>query len=363
MWTEEQLKSRALPPLRSREEMKQILLENEYGFMPDIPYNVTYGETKQIDHRMAWGTANYSKTDITISSEYGSHTFPVYHLTHEDGKKHPFFVYISIHSQIPSIYIPIEEIAGRGVDLFCFGYQDVTADSNDNFLSGIANVFFGPKGRTKPNDAGKLRMWAFAASKVLDFALTFDTVDPERSAVMGHSRLGKTALVAGMTDERFKFVCSNDSGCSGASVARGSLTLIGKEGEYGGESETIAVITKVFPHWFCPNYYRFAKENVPDIFDQHWLIACSAPRYVCVSSADFDSWADPTSEYVSCIGASKAWEEKGLPGFIHPDSAPVSGEAYQEGSISYFKRHGCHFMSREDWNKYIDFIEKKCPEK
>ncbi len=357
MWTEKQLEDRKLPPLRSKEEMKKILLDNEYGYLPDTEFEVTTGEPIIEDHRLALGTTSFGKVNMTFTSKFGSHTFPVYTLIHEDGEKHPFFVYISIHSVLPSIYFPVEEIADRGYDVFAFGYKDATSDNND-FTNGIAGVLFGPEGRKAPNDAGKLRLWALTASKVLDYALSQPSTDPARSAVMGHSRLGKTALLAGMLDDRFKYVCSNDSGCSGAALARGNTGTLGIQGEYGSHGERISDITRVFPYWFCTNYFRFAEENVPDIFDQHWLIAASAPRFVCVSSASFDDWADPVSEYVSCIAASPAWEEKGLPGFIHPDRMADKNEAFQEGSISYFKREGAHFLSRHDWNKYMDFMDK-----
>ena len=84
-----------------------------------------------------------------------------------------------------------------------------------------------------------------AAMAVMDYAMTLPELDHERILVAGHSRLGKTALLAGALDERFYCAFSNDSGCSGASLAREN------------DGETIAKIVKAFPYFhisrrICP---------------------------------------------------------------------------------------------------------------
>ena len=126
-------------------------------------------------------------------------------------------------------------------------------------------------------------MWAWAAMRAADYLQTLDSADLESLAVIGHSRLGKTALVAAAFDERFRFVHSNNSGCSGAAIIRGKT------------GEQIDDICRNFPFWFCENYKTYRKNESALPFDQHLLLALSATRFVSVGSAAEDLWADPAS--------------------------------------------------------------------
>ena len=211
------------------------------------------------------------------------------------------------------MYFPAEEIIDNGFGIAQFYYEDITADAND-FTSGIAPMF---ERRNDGTDWGKIGMWAFAASRVADILLSFP--ETERLAVIGHSRLGKTALWCGAQDERIDFVFSNDSGCSGAAYERI---------KHGG-SETIARITEVFPYWFCENYKKFAQYPDTRPFDQHMLLALSAPRFLGVGSAGLDDWADQYSEQLSCVFAGDAWTKiYNKPGFVGPTEAAKIGDAF-----------------------------------
>ena len=74
------------------------------------------------------------------------------------------------------------------------------------------------------NASSKISLWTWAAMRVMDYVQTLgDVIDLDNVAIIGHSRLGKTALVTGGYDTRFKYVISNDSGCSGAALSRGKV--------------------------------------------------------------------------------------------------------------------------------------------
>ena len=183
--------------------------------------------------------------------------------------------------------------------------------------------------------------------RALDFLLEQPQIDPKHIAAAGHSRLGKTALLASAMDERFGAVCSNNSGCGGAAISRGK----------GGE--TAERIYSVFPFWFCRRFEGWSREIEKLPFDQHLLLALTAPRLLYVTSAAEDAWADPDSEYLGCLAASRAWEAMGLRGLAGPDRPPRAGERFAEGAVGYHLRPGSHYFSRRDWQGFLRFLEDK----
>lgn len=254
----------------------------------------------------------------------------------------PCFIHINFRNLVPDRYLPAEEIVDNGYAVLSFCYEDVSSDDGD-FTSGLAGLVY-PKGRTSKTQCGKIGIWAWAACRVMDYALTRPELDASHISVVGHSRLGKTALLAGALDERFYCAFSNDSGCSGAALARGK------------RGETIQKICQTFPYWFCGNYKKYAGNESLLPFDQHFLIAANAPHRVYVASAEEDLWADPENEYLSCVAADGYFKAKGLSGFLHPDRLPSVGESFGQGHIGYHLRAGKHYLSREDWQYYIRYL-------
>ena len=80
------------------------------------------------------------------------------------------------------------------------------------------------------------------------------------------------------------------------------------------------------------------------------------PHRVYVASALGDEWACPKNEYCSCIGASSYYEKNGLKGFVYAQREPVPGDFFHDGYIGYHMRSGIHYLSREDWQYYIRYI-------
>ena len=95
-------------------------------------------------------------------------------------------------------------------------------------------------------------------------------MDKARIIVAGHSRLGKLALIAGAFDERIALSVPAGSGTGGTAAYR--LTGPGHTGE------SLEHIVTTFPEWFSPRLADFVGHTDRLPFDQHWLIALTAPR-------------------------------------------------------------------------------------
>ena len=188
-------------------------------------------------------------------------------------------------------------------------------------------------------------MWSWAAQRVMDYAQTRnDVLDLNHSVICGHSRLGKTALLTAALDERFKFAYGNDAGCSGDALSR---LMKDDDG-----NETVSYITTHFSHWFCENYYKYANHEDDMPFDQHYLLASIAPRYTLCGAASLDIWANPSSQQLSVLAASYAFNV----GLIGPDRFADDNEAFLNGDIAFHKRVGEHYFKLEDWQRLIEFI-------
>lgn len=220
--------------------MLDILLKEEYGYIPPVPESTSYAVTENYIPSFCEGKAISRKVDVTTKIRGREITFPFYVTIPKKPGKHPFFICINFRDCVPDRYIPTEEIIDNGFAVLSFCYKDVT-DDNGDFSDGLAGVLF-ENGKREATDPDKIAMWAWAAQLVMDYAETLDCLDMNLGIVCGHSRLGKTALLTAATDTRFKFAYSNDSGCSGAAISREK------------DGETIRDICKRFPYWFCENY-------------------------------------------------------------------------------------------------------------
>jgi len=240
---------------------------------------------------------------------------------------------------------PVETILGRGFGVAIVYYGDIEPDIAGAMGVGIRGKYL--KAGQSVLDAdqwGAIAAWAWGLSRIADYLGTDQDVDASRMAVVGHSRLGKTALWAGATDTRFGIVFSNDSGEGGAAISRRVF------------GETVADLNSRFPHWFCGNFKAFSGREPDMPFDAHMLLALAAPRPLYVASASEDQWADPKGEFLAAVAASEAWQllgRKGIGTTVMPPADQPVGE-----TVRYHLRTGKHDITAYDWQQYLDFAER-----
>jgi len=232
---------------------------------------------------------------------------------------------------------PVQMITSQGFAVVTVYCGDFDPDHDDQFQNG-GHALFGEK--RDEESWGTISGWAWGLSRVLDQLSKVPEIDEDRVAVIGHSRLGKTALWAGAFDERFAMVISNNSGCGGAALSRRR------------QGETVEKINTRFPHWFSQSYKKYNNKEEDLLFDQDQLVACVAPRLIYVASASEDSWADPVGEFLSLQSAASVYGLFGMKGLADREF-PSPGEVLSGDGQWYHLRAGRHDITPWDWERYL----------
>jgi hypothetical protein len=241
----------------------------------------------------------------------------------------------------------LEQSIDRGYAVATFYNGDVDPDQKDK--RGGLRPFL-PE-RKEDADAGRatatIMAWAWGLSRAVDYLVTDKAIDAKRIAAVGHSRLGKTALVAAAFDERIALAIPHQAGCGGTAPDRC----------HNPKAETVKVINTSFPHWFCANFKQFNDDPSKLPFDQNGLAALVAPRPLLFTNAVEDQWANPQGQFEVLKAAEPVYKLLGAGG-LDADKMPEPNHLI-DSTLGYYIRPGKHSMTKDDWKVFLDFADKQ----
>jgi hypothetical protein len=275
-----------------RQEILALLLHYEYGRVPPAPGNVKLDKLLAEDVRNE-GLTRYQQVRLKMGPEQKlSMTLHIYFPAKLKGS-HPAVLRIGLGDEA------MRATNERGYVFACFDNRELDPDTEGYDIVGPAQELY------PAYDWASIAVWAWGACRAMDYLVTLPEVDASKVVITGHSRCGKTALLAGALDERFALVAPNGAGCGGTSCSR-----ILSEG-----SESLGLITdkKRFYYWFQKDFGQFAGHEDRLPFDQHFLKALIAPRPLLTTDAFDDRWANPLGNQAAFLGAMPVYEFLGVP--------------------------------------------------
>lgn len=233
----------------------------------------------------------------------------------------------------------LEPSVDRGYAVATFYPGEIDPDRKD-VRGGIRPLL------SKDLDTATIACWAWAVHRAVDYLVTLkDEIDPKRIAAVGHSRLGKTALLAAAFDERIALAIPHQAGCGGTAPSRGVV------------GESVERINTAFPHWFNGRFKEFNADPARLPFDQNCLVALCAPRPVLFSNAQEDTWANPAGQFEVLRAADPVYRFLGVEG-LGAKEVPPPGKLV-DSRLGYFIRAGKHSMTLEDWKAFWDFADRQ----
>ena len=246
-----------------------------------------------------------------------------------------------------------QQVLARGWGYALFYPTTLQADNGAGLTQGIIGLANHGQPR-KLDDWGALRAWAWGTSRLMDYFETDKDIDTHHVAIEGHSRFGKTALVAMAYDPRFAVAYINSSGAGGATLARR---------HFGEQQENSAGVSAY--HWFAGNYLKYA-EQAPKVItpadlpvDMHEMIALCAPRPVFIGGGTKeggDGWADVRGTFIAEVAAGPVYKLLGAHDLGTTEFPPV-GTALITGDLGFRQHPGGH-TPLPDFPAFLSFASR-----
>ncbi|MCA8899915.1 MAG: hypothetical protein KDA53_01555 [Hyphomonas sp.] len=352
----------------ARETLKRSFEQVLYGPWP-YGMAVSFGDWEMIDPDFLDGRGTLEEVAITVGSGEGARTFHM--VTAFPNSAGPVPVVISqtfsdncsvfpdsrvtapdgticqgssmtgtvgfLATQIFGTYIayaPVERYFDAGLAYASFYASEMIPDRREAGPEVMANMG-GPV-----NPTSTLMGWAYGFSAATDVLEADPRIDPNAIAVMGHSRHGKSALIAAAWDRRIAAAVAHQAGFAGASLSRSHT------------GERLDRMAKTYPHWLAPEAQQWLDKLDEIPVDQHELLALVAPTPVFLGNGRRDVWSDPNSSFRAAEAASPVYEAVGVPGLT------VDGmrEFDPNAGIAWWLRPGGHSVVSEDIDAFTTFL-------
>lgn len=232
--------------------------------------------------------------------------------------------------------LPATELLDRGIAFASFYTGSIVPDDAEAAAGALKAL----SALSERPVTGVIAAWAWGYAELLHELGKDPRIDAKRIALYGHSRDGKAALLAGAFDKTVSAVIAHQSGKGGASLTR----------RHSGES--IASITRAYPHWFDKRFHLYGKNRRALPIDQHFLLALMAPRPLLLTGAQLDGWADPKGAFLAVRDAAYIYKLYGKEAF----SAKKLDDFSPADTLAFFMRPLNHSVRASDWNAIIAFL-------
>lgn len=242
---------------------------------------------------------------------------------------------------VASAVWPVEKMLDAGFASATIYSGDIDPDF-DNTNNAVQSLY--PKLQDRDDNFSTIGAWAWGLSRAMDYLEKDKDINANEVVLTGLSRLGKAALWAGASDQRFAMVISTESGKGGDALF---------QRQFG---ESVEHINTVFPQWFCHNFSKYSKHVAEMPFDQHMVLAMMAPRPFYLGSAQEDLNEDPKGEFLAVKAIEPIYRIYGFKG-LPTDKMPLVNQPVYGDRLGFHLREGKHGITAFDWDNYIKFIK------
>ncbi|WP_300377093.1 alpha/beta hydrolase [Henriciella sp.] len=238
---------------------------------------------------------------------------------------------------------PMEQVLSRGYAYASFYTSELIPDSSGAARAMMPDFPHAERGEISGAVAG----WAAGFSAALHVLENDHRIDAARTAIIGHSRSGKSALVAGSYDERIDAVIAHQAGTGGTALSRAKA------------GETVPEMLENYPHWFSPAYQEFdAGGAYTTPVDMHVLIALNAPTPLLIGNGRRDVWSDPNGTWRAMLEAAPVYEAAGG-NSLKQDTMQTPN---LDANLVFWMRPGGHSITATDWDAWLTWLDNVMPQ-